>query len=103
MNQLPHAPVGKPESCGGLGLGKALDEDGSQRLVLAVVGCGIGVQEEPLAASVIHGVTFRCELVFGGLLLWNGLSKTECEAKPEETGGSEIGRSPIVLTSHSAC
>ena len=55
MNQLPHAAVCEAISRGHLVLGKALDEDGSQCLVLAVVGCGIGVYEEPLVVSVIHG------------------------------------------------
>ena len=55
--------------CGGLVLGKALDEDSTQRLILAVVRRGIGVQEEALAAGVIHGGPLRCEFVFGGLLL----------------------------------
>ena len=101
MNQLPQAPVCEPVFCGDLVLEKTLDENSSQRLVLAVVGCGIGVPEEPLAARVIHGGPLRCEFVFGGLLLWSGLSKTESEAKPVEARGFEIRTKPIVLPSHS--
>jgi hypothetical protein len=101
MDQLPQAAVCEPVFRGDLVLRKALDEDGTQRLVLAVVRCGIGVQEEALAARVIHGGPLRCEFVFGGLLLWSGLSKPESEAKPGETRGLEIRRKPVVLTSHS--
>jgi hypothetical protein len=101
MDQLPQAAVCEPVFCGGLVLRKAFGEDGSQRLVSAVVGCGIGVQEEPLAARVVHGGPLRCEFVFGGVLLWSGLSKSESEAKPVETRGLEIRRKPIVFTSHS--
>jgi hypothetical protein len=50
-------------------LGKAVDEDGAQRLVLAMVGCGIGIQEEPLATNIIHGCPFKCEVVFRVFLL----------------------------------
>lgn len=55
MDQLPHAAVCEPISRGDLVLREALDEDGSQCLVLAVIGRGIGVQEELSAARVIHG------------------------------------------------
>jgi hypothetical protein len=82
-------------------LREAFDEDGSQRLVLAVIGWGIGVPEESLAARVVHGGLLRCEFVFGGVLLWSGLSKSESEAKPVEARGLEIRTKPIVLTSHS--
>lgn len=99
MDQLPQAAVCEPVVRGDLVLGKVVDEDGTQRLVLAVVRCGIGVQEEALAARVIHGGPLRCEFVFGDLLLWRGLSKTGSEAKPGETRGLEIRRKPIVLTS----
>jgi hypothetical protein len=101
MDQLPKAPVGKPVSCGDLVLRKTLDKNRSQRLVLAVVGGGIGVTEEPLAAKVVHGGPLRCEFVFGDLLLWSGLSKTESEAKPVEARGIEIRTKSIVLPSHS--
>jgi hypothetical protein len=57
MDQLPHAAVCEPISRGDLVLGKTVDEDGSQCLVLAVIGRGIGVQEELSAARVIHGLT----------------------------------------------
>jgi len=60
MNQLSHAPVCKPVSFGDLVLWKALDEDGAQRLVLAVVGRGIGLQEELSAAGVVHDKTLGC-------------------------------------------
>jgi hypothetical protein len=57
MNQLPHAPICVTTFVGDVVLWKTFDEDGSQRLVLAVVGCRIGVQEELSAASVIHDRT----------------------------------------------
>src|SRR5271157_6505840 len=57
MNQLPHAPICVTIFVGDVVLWKTFDEDGSQRLVLAVVGCRIGVQEELSAASVIHDRT----------------------------------------------
>jgi len=66
MNQLPHASICITIFVSNVVLWKTFDEDGSQRLVLAVVGCRIGVQEELLAASVIHDRTpqvlvgFRC-------------------------------------------
>jgi hypothetical protein len=57
MDQLPHAAVCEPISRGHLVLREALDEDGSECLVLAVIGRGIGVQEELSATRVIHGRT----------------------------------------------
>ena len=54
MNQLPHTPVCITIFFGDVVLWKTFDEDGSQRLVLAVIGCRIGVQEKLSAASVIH-------------------------------------------------
>jgi hypothetical protein len=70
MNQLPHAAVCKPIFCGDVVFGESFDEDGSQRLVLAVVGRGISVREEMSAAGVVHDLTSRCELVFGAFLLF---------------------------------
>jgi hypothetical protein len=67
MDQLPHAPVGIAILFRGDALGKAVDEDGAQGLVLAMVGGGIGVQEEPLASVGVHGRTLECELVLRGI------------------------------------
>ena len=55
MDQLSHAPVCIAVAISDVVLGKAIDEDGAQRLVLAVIGGGIGIQEETSAAGVIHG------------------------------------------------
>jgi hypothetical protein len=60
MDQLPHAPVCKPESHGDLVLREPVDEDGPQRLVSAVVGRGIGVQEELPVVGVVHELASRC-------------------------------------------
>jgi hypothetical protein len=54
MNQLPHAPVCEPEFCSNLDLRESLDEDGAKGLVSAVVGGGIGIQEELPAVGVVH-------------------------------------------------
>ena len=101
MNQLSHAAVCKPIPCGDVVLWKALDEDGSQRLVLAVVGRGIGFREEMSAAGVVHDGTSRCESVFGVFLLLRSVSENKGKAKPGDTQGCEIRRKPSVLTGHS--
>jgi hypothetical protein len=44
----------------GVVLWEAIDEGGAQRLVLAVVGGGIGVQKEPSAKGVVHDCTLKC-------------------------------------------
>jgi hypothetical protein len=63
MGQLPHAAVGIAVFVSDVILGVPIDEDGSQRLVLTMVGRGIGVQEEPSATGGVHGCTLECELV----------------------------------------
>ena len=65
MNQLPHAPVCEPEFRGDLDLREPLDEDGAKCLVSAMVGGGIGIQEELPAAGVVPVRASRCEEVFG--------------------------------------
>jgi hypothetical protein len=64
MDQLPHAPVCIAVSGSDVVLGEAIDEDGAQRLVLAVVGRGIGIQEELSTRGGIHGCDLECEVVF---------------------------------------
>jgi hypothetical protein len=59
MNQLPHAPVCISIFFGDVVLREAVDKDGSQRLVLALVGRRIGVQEVPSARSVIHACILK--------------------------------------------
>jgi hypothetical protein len=65
MNQLPHGPVCEPEFRGDLDLRESLDEDGAKCLVSAMVGGGIGIQEEQPAAGVVHVRTSRCEEISG--------------------------------------
>ena len=65
MDQLPHAAVGIAEFVGDVILREPLDEDGSQRLVLTMVGRRIGIQEELATAVEVHGCTLECESVFG--------------------------------------
>jgi hypothetical protein len=60
MDQLPQAAVCEPIGRGDRVLWKALDEDGSQCLVLAMVGRGTGVQEELAAMRVVHDRASRC-------------------------------------------
>jgi hypothetical protein len=54
VNQLAHAPVRLAIILGDVILWKAIDEDSSKRLLLALVGCGVGIQKEPAATGVIH-------------------------------------------------
>jgi hypothetical protein len=61
MHELPQASIGIAESVGDLVLGEAVDEDSPQRLILAVIGRGIGIHEEPSATGGIHGCTRECE------------------------------------------
>jgi len=65
MNQLPHAPVCEPEFRGHLDLRESLDEDGAKCLITAMVGGGIGIQEELPAVGVVHVRASRCEEIFG--------------------------------------
>jgi hypothetical protein len=65
MNQLPHAAVGIAIFVGDLILREPIDEDRSQRLVLTMVGRGIGIQEELATPGEVHGCTRECESVFG--------------------------------------
>jgi len=59
-NELSHAPA-RVAVCGGdVVLGQPVDEDSSQRLVLAVVRRAIGIQEETAAMFVIHDQPLRC-------------------------------------------
>jgi hypothetical protein len=59
-NELSHAPI-RVAVCGGdIVLGHPVDEDSSQRLVLAVVRRGIGIQEETAAMFVIHDQPLKC-------------------------------------------
>jgi hypothetical protein len=67
MNELPHAPVCIAVFGGDVVLWKLLDEDGTQRFVLAVIRGGIGIQEELSAVGNIHGCTLKCEVVFSGI------------------------------------
>ena len=60
MNELAHAPARVPVCGGHVALWEAVDEDRSQRLVLAVVRRGAGVQEETTAMSVIHDEPLKC-------------------------------------------
>jgi hypothetical protein len=60
MNQLPHAAVGIAVFVSDVILGEPIDEEGSQRLVLAMVGRGIGVQEELSTTGGVHGCTLEC-------------------------------------------
>jgi hypothetical protein len=85
MNQLPHAPVGLAVFVGDVILWEAIDEDGAQRLVLTVVGCGVGLQEESSATEIVHGCTRKCEVVFRDWLLSRVVSKREVSAKPDGT------------------
>src|SRR5882724_8797776 len=66
MDQLAHAAVGIAVFVSDVILRKPIDEDGSQRLVLTMVGRGIGLQEEWATAVEGHGCTLKCESVFGG-------------------------------------
>jgi hypothetical protein len=54
MNELAHAPARVPVCGGYVALWEAIDEDRSQRLVLAMIRLGIGIQEETTAEFVIH-------------------------------------------------
>src|SRR3981189_2781106 len=65
MDQLPHAAVGIAVFVSVVILREPIDEDGSQRLVLTMVGRGIGIQEELATAVEVHGCTLECESVFG--------------------------------------
>ena len=65
MDQLPHAAVAIAEFFSDVSLREPIDEDGSQRLVLTMVGRGIGIQEELATAGEVHGCTLECESVFG--------------------------------------
>jgi hypothetical protein len=65
MDQLPHAAVGIAVFVSDVIPGEPIDEDGSQRLVLTMVGRGIGIQEELATAVEVHGCTLECESVFG--------------------------------------
>jgi hypothetical protein len=96
MDQLPHAPVGIAVSVGGFVLWQALDEDGAQRLVLAVVGCGIGLHEELPATVIIHGCVLGCEVVFGGVLPSPVESRKQSQAKTDgpQGFGEEEMRAP---------
>jgi hypothetical protein len=102
MNQLPHAPVGIAEFVSDVILGEAIDEDGAQRLVLAVIGCGVGLQEEPSATEVVHGCTLECEVVFRDWLLSRVVSKREPQAKPDGTEDFRNEGKPRVLSGRSA-
>jgi hypothetical protein len=64
MDQMSHASMCIAIFVGSVFLSEAIDKDGSQRLVLAVVGRGIGVQEEMSATGGVHGCTLECELIF---------------------------------------
>ena len=65
MDQLPHAAVGIAVFVSDVILREPIDEDRSQRLVLTMVGRGIGIQEELATAGEVHGCTLECESVFG--------------------------------------
>ncbi|HEU4677977.1 MAG TPA: hypothetical protein VFS35_00555 [Terrimicrobiaceae bacterium] len=100
MDQLPHAPVGIAEFVGGFVLWQALDEDGAQRLVLAVVGCGIGLHEELPATVIVHGCVLKCEVVFGGVLPSKVESRQQSQAKTDgpQGFGREETRAPAGRT-----
>src|SRR5271163_4710120 len=98
MDQLPHAPVCIAELIRDFALPKAIDEDGAQRLVLTVIGRGIGIQEEASAVGVIHGCAPGCEVVSCGFLLWRVVSKREPQAKLESTQGLETGEKSMPPT-----
>ena len=65
MDELPDAAVGIAVFVSDVGLREPIDEDGSQRLVLTMVGRGIGIQEELATMGEVHGCTLECESVFG--------------------------------------
>jgi membrane protease YdiL (CAAX protease family) len=98
MNELSHAAVCITVLVGDIVLGQAIDEDGAQRLVLAVVDCGIGIQEEPLATTIIHSCPLKCEVVFRGVLLSKVVSKREPRAKPDGAEGFGTREKPKALT-----
>jgi hypothetical protein len=102
MDQLPHAPMCIAELIRDFALPKAIDEDGAQRLVLTVIGRGIGIQEEASAVGVIHGCALGCEVVSCGFLLRSVVSKREPQAKSESTQGFETAGKSMPPTGHTA-
>jgi len=65
MDELPHAAVGIAVFVSDVILREPIDEDSSQRLVLTMVGRGIGLQEELATAGEVHGCTLECESILG--------------------------------------
>ena len=55
MDQLPQTPVCIAVSVSDVVLRQAVDEDGAQRLISAVIGRGIGIGEELSARGILHG------------------------------------------------
>ena len=92
MNQLPHAPMCKPEFRGDLDLREPLDEDRSKCLVSAVVGGGIGVQEELPAAGVVHVRASRCEEIFGDFSSQVRYQNPSVGPSPRPLGASKNGK-----------
>jgi hypothetical protein len=60
MNELSHASACVAICGGDVVLREAIDEDPSQRLVLAVVRRRIGIQEKSTAIFVIHDWPLKC-------------------------------------------
>jgi hypothetical protein len=95
MDQLPHAAVCEPKFRGDLVLREALDEDGSQRLVLTVIGRGIGVQEEMSVTRVIHGRPPRVLVDFRWLAPRDSLIRTRVTSQDRRSpSSSNSGRIP---------
>jgi hypothetical protein len=59
MDQMSDAAVGIAVFVSDVSLREPIDEDGSQRLVLTMVGRGIGIPEELATAVEVHGCTLE--------------------------------------------
>jgi hypothetical protein len=87
MDQLSHAPVCKAVFVSGGALWQTLDKDGTQRLILMVVDCGISIQKVLPATEIIHGCALKCEVVSRGVRLSVVVPNWEPQAKPDGPQG----------------
>jgi hypothetical protein len=102
MNQLPHASVCISILFGDVVLCKVVDKDGSQRLVLALVGRGIGVQKEPSATGVVHACILKVLVGFRRLPPLESHIKNEVQDPARRRGWLPARENHTALRGHSA-